>query len=336
MKKVAILTTGGTIAMGGPPFKVAFSIDDLLNSFPELRSMAELESQDVFSIDSSNMTPEHWQQLADATYSYLTRRDIDGIVITHGTDTMEYSTIALALMLQGLNKPVVFTGSMKTMGEDKGHVRRNLVDAIQVAAESDINEVTLCFAGDENSTYTNVYRGSRVVKYDANANNGFLCPHDDPIATVSAGRIIYNEALRHSHEEPNLITALETKVSLIGASPFNKSLFLDGLKGAILCSEVDESDPFSHMSTCHYEEIKKALSSGTIVGVVNDFSPSILKNDPELLEAGAIPLGDLSYSKALVKLAWVLPQCGSNKELAKQMMQQDYVGEITPGSYEIK
>lgn len=108
-KKVAILTCGGTPAMSPcPTLKVKYSGPELIKKFSSLETLADIEVDEVFSKDSSDMKPQDWQTIAERAYHYVMRDDISGIVVVHGTDTMEDTLMAIALMIRNLNKPIVY------------------------------------------------------------------------------------------------------------------------------------------------------------------------------------------------------------------------------------
>ncbi len=133
---IALLTTGGTIASlqtqsGLAP---AMRARDILDHCPGLQTVATVQARDVFSLDSSNIQPEEWQQLAAAVLEAA--KGCQGIVITHGTDTMAYSASALSFMLQGLNIPVVFTGSQLPLRHPLSDGPSNLHEAFVVAGRA--------------------------------------------------------------------------------------------------------------------------------------------------------------------------------------------------------
>ncbi|MHC1786637.1 MAG: asparaginase [Christensenellales bacterium] len=136
MQRIALLSTGGTIASvaSGDGLVPGMRGEDILAACPALRADALIRPLDVFSLDSSNIQPEEWQLLAAAVRGAAL--DADGIVITHGTDTMAYSASALSFMLQGLDIPVVFTGSQLPLRHPLSDAPGNLGEAFTVAAKA--------------------------------------------------------------------------------------------------------------------------------------------------------------------------------------------------------
>lgn len=132
-KKIAFIATGGTIAcIPGPEgMRPAFTEKEMIELVPELSDIAQIEGNLIMNIDSSNMQPEDWMVIAKKTAEAL--EDCDGAVISHGTDTLAYTSSALTYMLTNLRKPVVITGSQKSIGEEDSDAAKNLVDSFNVA-----------------------------------------------------------------------------------------------------------------------------------------------------------------------------------------------------------
>ena len=145
MPKVLILHTGGTLMMrGGDPSPLAPDVytSDLFAELPVLRKVAEIESRILFNLDSSNMQPHHWVELAADVHASLPK--YDGMVVVHGTDTMAYTASALAFLLPGIDRPVVLTGAQRPLVEVRTDARANLVDACMLATMP-IAEVGIAF-----------------------------------------------------------------------------------------------------------------------------------------------------------------------------------------------
>ncbi|MDR3161397.1 MAG: asparaginase domain-containing protein, partial [Spirochaetaceae bacterium] len=113
MKRIILLATGGTIASAkrgeDGPLTPAFSAGELLSFIPQIHSLCEASARDIMYMDSSNIQPEEWQIIARETFAAL--EEYDGVLITHGTDTLSYTASMLSFMLRGLDKPVIVTGA---------------------------------------------------------------------------------------------------------------------------------------------------------------------------------------------------------------------------------
>ena len=146
MKKILMLTTGGDIAgehtdTGLVP---VYTGEQLVSMVPELREYCELECKDIMQLDGTNVQPEDWITIAEEVYD--AQEAYDGVIITHGTDTMAYSACAVSLMVQNLQKPVIFTGAQIAMVDPDTDGKKNLLDAVH-AAVSGIPGVYVVFGG---------------------------------------------------------------------------------------------------------------------------------------------------------------------------------------------
>lgn len=176
--KILLIYTGGTIGMK-KDFETgalkAFNFSKLLQRIPELKLLdCEIETISFEKpIDSSNMNPEKWADIAtiiEDNYS-----SYDGFVVLHGSDTMSYSASALSFMLENLSKPVIFTGSQLPIGDLRTDAKENLITAIQIASLREngnpvISEVCLYFE-------YKLYRGNRTTKTNAEHFNAFISPN---------------------------------------------------------------------------------------------------------------------------------------------------------------
>lgn len=159
-KRVLILHTGGTFAMvlGGGHSASKQSphlLDNLLQRVPELSLLAEIHLKVLCNIDSSDANIELWKLLATSITENWS--DFDGFVVIHGTDTMAWTATALAFFLQGLTKPIVFTGSQRPITALRSDARINMIDAVELATHG-IPEVLICFD-------SKVHRAARATKY---------------------------------------------------------------------------------------------------------------------------------------------------------------------------
>ena len=187
--KVLIIYTGGTIGMVNDPatgMLTAFNFDHLYQQIPEIKRL-NVDLQTIsfeHPVDSSEMNPEYWKQIAEIIYSNYDKHD--GFVVLHGSDTMAYSASALSFMLQNGSKPIILTGSQLPIDEIRTDGRENVLTSIEIAAaknadgSSKINEVAIYF---EN----NLFRGNRTTKVSANAFEAFSSPNFPALATAGIG-----------------------------------------------------------------------------------------------------------------------------------------------------
>ncbi|MBD5130263.1 MAG: asparaginase [Ruminococcaceae bacterium] len=145
MKKLLILGTGGTIACAKTEFGFApsVSINELLKG-QELPAV--IHSEQLFELDSTNMTPRHWEKLARRIRERYD--EFDGFIVTHGTDTMAYAAASLSCLIRNSRKPIVFTGSMKPMLSENSDAPKNLLGAVRYATDDRAFGVRIVFCGE--------------------------------------------------------------------------------------------------------------------------------------------------------------------------------------------
>ena len=135
MKKILVIGTGGTIASKqmGEGLSPALSAPEILTFVPEVEKLCEIDVLQVCNIDSTNITPSIWQDIARAIEKNYD--SYDGFVILHGTDTMAYTSAALSYMIQNSRKPIVITGAQKPISTDGTDAKLNLRDSILYACD---------------------------------------------------------------------------------------------------------------------------------------------------------------------------------------------------------
>ncbi|AMD92196.1 L-asparaginase 1 [Desulfomicrobium orale DSM 12838] len=180
-KRVAILYTGGTIGMKPTPDGYAPEpghLSRLMASMPDF-SAPEVPAYIIREyeplLDSSNMGPRHWQIIARDIAKLYT--GFDGFIVIHGTDTMAYTASALPFMLEGLDKPVILTGSQIPLCEIRSDGRDNLITALMIIAQAPVPEVCLCFGN-------RLLRGCRATKVDAAGFQAFDSPNYPDLGTI--------------------------------------------------------------------------------------------------------------------------------------------------------
>ncbi len=182
-KKILIIATGGTIACGDGDDGLTpkYNVDELLSFVPRARKLCDIDGQMIMNIDSSNMTPNCWVEIAQAIYHAYD--NYDGFVITHGTDTMAYTSAALTYMLEGLDKPVIVTGSQYPIAQEYTDAIHNLNDAIHFAAE-DLAGVFVVFDGK-------LISGPRAMKVKTRSYDAFESVNFPFIAEIKHDKIQY-------------------------------------------------------------------------------------------------------------------------------------------------
>lgn len=333
-KKVCLIYTGGTIGMvrtedGYAPKKGYF--------LKELEKISDLSSENMPQwdliefdplLDSSNMTYKEWNQIAYAIEEHY--GDYDGFVILHGTDTMAYSASALSFMLEGLDKPVVFTGSQIPLCELRSDAKDNLITSMIIAAEGVANEVTLYFGN-------HLVRGNRSSKTSADGLIAFSSPNYPNLANAGI-TIEYNRSLLRPKSN-TIFRVTEMKPASIGVIKLFPGISFDlfepiitsDLKGLVL-------ETFGTGNIPNYDKtlpgvIQKAIDNGTTVVVLTQCMQGTVKlgtyeTSSALARAGAVSGYNMTTEATVTKLAYLFSQNLSAKAIRKYM-EEDLRGELT-------
>ncbi len=300
MPRVLILHTGGTLGMTGEPLKPdAFSMA-LTDAVPEIAGLAELEIRIVFNLDSSDMGPPHWTELAQIIDA--NRRDFDGFVIVHGTDTMAYTASALAYGLCGLDRPVILTGAQRPLAALRTDARRNLVDAVELATRP-IFEVGICFDGL-------LLHGARTTKSNAHDYRAFESPNAAPLARL--GVDVEMEGGAEHRKSPYLFRPdFDPSVLVLQVSPgMNPAHFRSlaspesGLRGLVLAAyglgTVPTGDP--DVAAVVADAVDAGIDVLTVTQSAGRIDLSQYENSRALRDAGAISGGEMTVEAAVTKL----------------------------------
>ena len=181
MKHILMLATGGTIASKetGQGLAPAITSREILGYVPAIGELCRVETIQLMNLDSSNLGPSHWLRVARAIEEHYDR--YDGFVVTHGTDTMAYTAAALSYLIQFSPKPIVLTGSQKSICLENTDARMNLYNAFLYAASEGSRGVSLVFDGK-------VILGTRARKERTKSFNAFSSVDYPEIGVIRDGR----------------------------------------------------------------------------------------------------------------------------------------------------
>ena len=339
--KVLLILTGGTISMVRDPATGALQPADMLTFkafVPELFAgdiQVEMISFEPL-LDSSDLNPESWTQMAQMVYDHYDQ--YDGFVILHGTDTMSYSASALSFIFDGLQKPVVFTGSQLPVGVLRSDAKENLLTAIEIAAAYDksgpiVPEVTLYMDGE-------LYRGNRTTKRNAEHFSAFNS-YNYPALAKAGVHITYNRQFIDfpaSQPQPlGLLTKFDTRVAILKLFPgiteavVAAVLDIPDLKGVVLETFGSGNAPTHEWL---YRRLRNAVDRGVVIvnktqcntGSVAMGHYAVSMN---LLKAGVISGYDITTEALLTKMMHLLGEFPNNVEVVKELLATSLCGELT-------
>ena len=306
MKKILMITTGGTIAsiQTKDGLKPGLDGKQLLEFIPQLNNMCDIDVKSVFSIDSTNVYYKHWLILAEVIKEEY--ENYDGFVICHGTDTLSYTASALSYLIQNSKKPIVLTGAQRPINLDISDAKTNLLDSFTYACEDNSKGVVLIFSG-------NVILGTRARKIRTKSFDAFKSIDFPRVAIVKDGVVI--PYITNLNENTKFYNNLDPNVGLLKLIPgidYKVLEFMLELYDALVIESFGVGGLPTYEDKSFNELIDKYTKLGKIVvmttQVPNEGSDiaiyqvgHILKQNPNVLEAY-----DMTTEAVVTKLMWVL------------------------------
>ncbi len=327
-KKILLLTTGGTIAsLAGADGLEPHRSSVMERELNQLRTYYNITVRDVMCLDSSNICPKEWKRIAEAVFEQ--RHGFDGIVVSHGTDTMAYTASAISFMLQNIDLPVVFTGSQLPLADMLSDGPDNLRTAFAMAAAGKPG-VFLAFD-------RKVMLGCRAVKVRASGFSAFESVNARYVGRVSnRGLVLDERVLPHPVGEARLETELCENVFLLKLTPGLNPAIFDVLAAMGYKGIVIEAFGLGGINVLHQglNSIHRAVENGISVVVTTQclYDSSDLRVyqvGGKLLQLGVIQGRDMTSEAAMTKLMWALGQ-GMGPEEIRALFGRSLAGEITP------
>lgn len=337
MNKIFVIYTGGTIGMvkdhNSDSF-IPFNFDLIKEHVPELLRLnydLTVHSFDPI-IDSSNMNPDTWLKMAQLIEQNYHK--YDGFVILHGSDTMSYSASVLSFMLEGLQKPVIFSGSQLPIVEIRTDARENLLTALELATTQIdgrplIQEVCIFFDNK-------LYRGNRSFKYNAAKFEAFRSPNY-PVLVESGVHLNFSieHLVNNQGKEFKLHTKLDNSVAVIKLFPGISPAFIRSVLESDVRSVILETFGVGNCSTDPWflELVGDAIKKGkNILNITQCMVGSVelgrYETSQHLSELGVLSGFDLTFEAAITKLMFLQGQFESQEDVA-YWISQDIRGELT-------
>jgi len=333
---IAMIITGGTIAARLNPKKGGVdwltSPEDLLRFYPELFELVNVVRVEVpFMKASEDMDFKDWQKIARVATKLLNDSNIKGLIITHGTDFLHYTSAALSFFLRDLNKPVVLTYSQRSIDRASSDANLNL-QCSALAAISDIAEVMLVGHATINDDYCYAMPGTKVRKLHSSRRDAFKVVNGNPLAKIYPDQInvLANHNVRDGKKKVKCDSDFFEGVALVQIYPGQDPDILDYFlkkkyKGVVLEMSGLGHAPTRRARNGWTKKLREVQAKGMIIcaaaqTINGRLDPLVYSNGRELLETGIIYLEDMLAETALVKLGWVLAKTTKRDEVRKLML----------------
>lgn len=349
---IGMIITGGTIASKLDPktggVKWLTDPNTLFKYYPEIFEKVNVAHVEVpFMKASEDMNYKDWQKIAKVCEKMLNDSNIKGVVITHGTDFLHYTSAALSFMLKDLNKPVVLTYSQRSIDRASSDANLNLRCAA-LAAISDLCEVMLVGHSSTNDDFCYALKGTKVKKLHSSKRDAFKAVNEKPVAKIysaplgvpqgsekGGNKIEYlNHNKVRNKNKVLLDNKFEEKVALLKFYPGMEPSILDYYIKNKYKGIVIEMTGLGHVcvsgKNSWTKKLKEVIDKGLVVcaaaqTVYGRLDPLVYSNGRELMKTGVIYLGDMLAETAFVKLGWALGHADWD---VKEKMLENVAGEF--------
>ena len=334
--KILLISTGGTIASkpGEDGLAPVEQGEALAAQVPGISEIADIEIFNVFSKDSSNMHPDDWLAIIKALY--LNREKFDGFIITHGTDTMAYTSSALSFVLRDFDKPVILTGSMLPMSYEETDAKYNLENSfkfMRALLDRGQNGVSICFAAK-------LIHGPRAKKISAKKIDAFNSVFYDDLGRLENGKAVIakkpfiDRATLCSSSKNKSAVRFANDIMPVKIFPGFRAHYFDrmvDLKPAAIVAECFGLGGFPFMGENLLSGIKRATSLG-ILTVITTQCPeggvdlATYDVGQKSLKSGAVSGFDMGFEAIITKLMYLLPLMPADQ--AGEMLSHNFCDEV--------
>ncbi|MFT7677611.1 MAG: L-asparaginase [Planctomycetota bacterium] len=338
-RRIYVAYTGGTIGMTRSAVGYKPEADSLLEMFecdPVFRAegMPELTVKQYEPLlDSSNMVPADWARMARDLVANA--KGHDGFLVVHGTDTMAYTASALSFMLEGLDRPVLLTGSQIPLEEPRSDAHNNLVTSLMLLERyaDRLHEVCVCFGG-------RLLRGNRTKKIDAEDFAAFDSPNLPHLGRMGIDFDLRWDLIRQVDPKAGPLTVHAFDSASVAAfrlfpglqARYLESLFSAGIDGLVL--ECYGAGNAPHNNKDFLRVLREATDAGVVIVDVPQpihgcADLSLYETGRALLDVGVVGGFDMTPEASLAKLSYLFAR-GHDPAEVRQLVQQNLRGELTP------
>ena len=329
LPKILLLSTGGTIASkidyrtGG--VKSLLSANDIYSSIPELIQYAYIDTEVLINEYSENIEPIHWTLIANKVVEKCKSEKYQGIIISHGTDTMSYTATALSFALQKFPIPVVLVGSQRSSDRPSSDASSNLIGAIKFITHFEYSGVYVAMHNSTSDDTISCHIGTRVRKNHTSKRNAFESIDIDPVAIVKNDKIEISRYISNlnlqkkntNYSNVEVKSKFNTKVFLLKFFPGFNPKIIDTVFNQGYRIIIIEGTGLGHINKNCISSIKNVIDNGILVFMTSQCiwgrtNLSVYDNGRDLKNIGIIPLYNMLSETALVKAMWLLANNNNN------------------------
>ncbi|MFY9301450.1 MAG: Glu-tRNA(Gln) amidotransferase subunit GatD [Candidatus Nitrosotenuis sp.] len=333
LPKILLLSTGGTIASRidyrTGSVTPALSAQELNASVPELADVANIDAEVLFSEYSENITPDHWLKIAKKLDT-LSKSDYAGMLVAHGTDTMQYTAAFLSFALAGFPKPIVLVGSQRSSDRPSSDAAQNLISAAKFIVKCGASGVFVCMHNSESDDDIACHLGTRVRKNHTSKRNAFETVGAKPAFVISQDTITQNlngDYFGQKQYTPKI--NIDIRAALVKYHPGYDPKLVEDLLSHGYRAIIFEGTGLGHIGKTMYGVVKKAKEKGVFLGMTSQcidgqVNMAVYESGRDLMHLGITPLYNMIPETALVKAMWAL----ANAKDIKEIMLKNVASEI--------
>ena len=330
LPKLLLVSTGGTIASkvdyrtGG--VTPALTAAELYSTVPELAEVANIDTEVLFSEYSENLLPDHWKKLAEKLDSCVNSEYI-GIIVAHGTDTMQYTAAALSFALVNIPIPIVLVGSQRSSDRPSSDAASNLISAAKFLVECHTTGIYVVMHNTTSDDEVACHWGTRVRKNHTSKRDAFQTIGGSPAFIIKNDKIIKNQQFDHVRKReyaPKI--NFDTRVALVKYYPGLDSNIINYIINTGYKAIIFEGTGLGHIGKTMYENVAKAKKKGLFMGMTSQcidgmVRMTVYESGRDLLNLGIIPLANMIPETALVKAMWALGNSKNVQEMELLMKE---------------
>ncbi|HET6457432.1 MAG TPA: Glu-tRNA(Gln) amidotransferase subunit GatD [Nitrosopumilaceae archaeon] len=329
LPKILLVSTGGTIASkidyrtGG--VTPALTAAELNATVPELSKIANIDTEVLFSEYSENLLPEHWKKIAEKINTHV-KSEYKGIIIAHGTDTMQYTAAALSFSLSGIPIPIALVGSQRSSDRPSSDAALNLISAVRFLVECNTGGIYVMMHNSSSDDDVACHWGTRVRKNHTSKRNAFQTIGNTPAFIVKKDKIEKNPQFNVIKKDYVPKINFDTRVALVKYYPGFDPKILDHIISSGYKAIIFEGTGLGHIGKIMYEYVGKAKKKGLFLGMTSQcidgmVRMTVYESGRDLLNLGMIPLGNMVPETALVKAMWALGNSKTIEDMEKIMKE---------------